>query len=187
MKQIIRPMSILGLICIVCAGLLGVVESVTREPIHLQEEATATAGMKKVFADAASFEEVAVEKGTTVNDVEIGSVSEAIDASGETIGYVVEVLPSGFGGTVDTMVGVDLDNAVTGISILSLSESPGLGARVKEAWFQDQFVGKTSPIMVTKDGGTIESITSATITSRAVSTGVTAACDWAANYAGGAN
>ena len=54
MKQIIRPMAILGIICIVCGGLLGIVESVTREPIRIQEEATATAGKQKVFGDAAS-------------------------------------------------------------------------------------------------------------------------------------
>lgn len=187
MKQIMRPMIILGIICIVCAGLLGVVESITREPIAVQEDATATAGMKKVFSDAASFEEVDIEEGLAVDDIGISSVSEALDASGETLGYVVEVLPSGFGGTVDTMVGVDLEGKVTGISILSLSESPGLGARAKEDWFQEQFVGQTAPVKVTKDGGSIESITSATITSRAVSKGVTAACDWAADYAGGAN
>lgn len=187
MKQIMRPMVILGVICIVCAGLLGIVESITREPIAVQEEATATAGMQKVFADAASFEAVEIEEGLAVNDIAISSVSAAIDASGKTIGYVVEVLPSGFGGTVDTMVGVDLEGKVTGISILSLSESPGLGARAKEDWFQEQFVGQTSPVKVTKDGGSIESITSATITSRAVSNGVTAACDWAADNAGGAN
>ena len=54
------------------------------------------------------------------------SANLAVDASGEIIGYVVEVLPSGFGGTIDLMVGVDTEGVVTGISILSLSESPGL-------------------------------------------------------------
>lgn len=187
MKQIIKPMVILGIICIVCAALLGVVESITREPIAVQEEATANAGMKKVFADAASFEAVDVEEGLTVDDVEVKSVYTALDASGEAIGYVVEVLPSGFGGTIDTMVGVDLENKITGISILSLSESPGLGARAKEDWFQEQFVGQTAPVTVTKDGGTIEAITSSTITSRAVSKGVAAACGWVEENAGGAN
>lgn len=52
MKQIIRPMVVLGAICIVCGGLLGVVESVTREPIAIQEEKTSTEGKKKVFPDA---------------------------------------------------------------------------------------------------------------------------------------
>lgn len=187
MKQIIRPMAILGIICIVCAGLLGVVESVTREPIRIQSEATATAGMKKVAPDAASFEDIEVAADETSSDISVKSANVALDASGETIGYVVEVLPSGFGGAIDLMVGVDTEGVVTGISILSLSESPGLGANAKEAWFQDQFVGQTSPVAVTKDGGTIEAITSSTITSRAVANGVTAAIDWAVDYAGGAN
>ena len=99
----------------------------------------------------------------------------------------MEVLPSGFGGTIDLMVGVDNEGVVTGISVLSLSESPGLGANAKEEWFQEQFVGVTAPVAVTKDGGQIEAITSSTITSRAVSDGVTAAINWAAENAGGAN
>ena len=187
MKQIVRPMAILGVICIVCGGLLGVVESVTREPIRVQAEATATAGMKKVAPEAASFEAIEVPAGEVSEDIAVASANKALDASGNVIGYVVEVLPSGFGGTIDLMVGVDTEGAVTGISILSLAESPGLGARCTEDWFVAQFVGQTSPVAVTKDGGSIESITSATITSRAIANGVTAACDWATAYAGGAN
>ena len=187
MKQIIRPMVILGVICIVCSGLLGVVESVTREPIRVQEEKTATAGKKKVFADAAEFEEIEVAADENVDGLAVKSANYAIDGSGEKIGYVVEVLPSGFGGTIDLMVGVDNEGVVTGISVLSLAESPGLGANAKEEWFQDRFVGVTAPVAVTKDGGQIEALTSSTITSRAVCSGVTAAINWAVDFAGGAN
>lgn len=187
MKQIVKPMVILGIICLVCGGLLGVVESVTREPIRVQKEATATAGMKKVSPDADSFEEIEVAEGEVCNDIAIASANKALDASGEVIGYVVEALPSGFGGTIDLMVGMDTEGVVTGISILSLAESPGLGANAKEEWFQERFIGVTAPVAVTKDGGQIESITSSTITSRAVSNGVTAALNWAAENAGGAN
>lgn len=186
MKQIVRPMAILGVICIVCGGLLGVVESVTREPIRVQAEATATAGMKKVAPEAASFEAIEVPAGEVSEDIAVASANKALDASGNVIGYVVEVLPSGFGGTIDLMVGVDAEGVVTGISILSLAESPGLGANAKEEWFQERFVGVTAPVAVTKDGGQIEAITSSTITSRAVASGVNAAINWAANN-GGAN
>ena len=187
MKQIIKPMAILGIICIVCSGLLGVVESVTREPIRVQAEATATAGMKKDAPEAASFEAIEIAADENYDVIGVKTANEALDASGDTIGYVVEVLPSGFGGTIDLMVGVDNEGVVTGISVLSLSESPGLGANAKEEWFQEQFVGVTAPVAVTKDGGQIEAITSSTITSRAVSDGVTAAINWAAENAGGAN
>ena len=186
MKQIVRPMAILGVICIVCGGLLGVVESVTREPIRVQAEATATAGMKKVAPEAASFEAIEVPAGEVSEDIAVASANKALDASGNVIGYVVEVLPSGFGGTIDLMVGVDTEGVVTGISVLSLAESPGLGANAKEDWFQERFVGVTAPVAVTKDGGQIESITSSTITSRAVAGGVNAAINWAVNN-GGAN
>ena len=187
MKQIVRPMVILGLICIVCAGLLGVVESVTREPIRVQAEKTATEGMKKVAPDADSFEAIDIDADANYEGTAVASANLAVDASGEIIGYVVEVLPSGFGGTIDLMVGVDTEGVVTGISILSLSESPGLGARAKEDWFQEQFIGMTAPVTVQKDGGQVQAITSSTITSRAVSLGVTAACGWAAENVGGAN
>ena len=181
MKQIIKPMAILGIICIVCSGLLGVVESVTREPIRVQAEATATAGMKKVAPEAASFEAIEIAADENYDGIGVKTANVALD------GYVVEVLPSGVGGTIDLMVGVDNEGVVTGISVLSLSESPGLGANAKEEWFQEQFVGVTAPVAVTKDGGQIEAITSSTITSRAVSDGVTAAINWAAENAGGAN
>ena len=74
MKQITKPMIILGVICIVCAGLLGIVESVTREPIRIQNEATANAGMQKVAPDAASFEAVELEEGENVDGIEFSKL-----------------------------------------------------------------------------------------------------------------
>ena len=95
-------------------------------------------------------------------------------------GYAVEVTPSGFDGTITMMVGIDLDGKVLGISIISQSETAGLGAvsAAKNAAgraFRNQFVGVSGEVQVTKDGGTIDAITSATVTSRAVCAGVTAA------------
>ena len=95
-------------------------------------------------------------------------------------GYAVEVTPSGFDNTITMMVGVDNDSNVTGISIISHTETAGLGAvaaattAAGEA-FRAQFVGLNGTVGVTKDGGQVEAITSATITSRAVCDGVNAA------------
>ena len=95
-------------------------------------------------------------------------------------GYAVEVTPSGFDNTITMMVGVDNDSNVTGISIISHTETAGLGAVAAAATsageaFRAQFVGLNGTIGVTKDGGQVEAITSATITSRAVCDGVNAA------------
>ena len=101
-------------------------------------------------------------------------------------GYAVEVTPSGFDNTITMMVGVDNAGAVTGISIIDHSETAGLGAvaaattAAGEA-FRSQFKGLTGSVSVTKDGGQVDAITSATITSRAVCAGINAALDVVAN------
>ena len=95
-------------------------------------------------------------------------------------GYALEVGPGGFDNTITMMVGVDPEGNVLGISIVSHTETAGLGAvaaantSAGEA-FRGQFVGTSGSVSVTKDGGTLDAITGATITSRAVCAGVNAA------------
>ena len=100
---------------------------------------------------------------------------------GSETGYAVEVTPAGFDNTITMMVGIDLEGKVLGISIISHTETAGLGAvaaaktSAGEA-FRGQFAGLTEAA-VTKDGGQVDAITGATITSRAVCDGVNAALD----------
>ena len=101
-------------------------------------------------------------------------------------GYAFEVTPGGFDNTITMMVGVDNDGKVLGISIVSHTETAGLGAvaaantSAGEA-FRGEFVGASGSVSVSKDGGEVEAITGATITSRAVCSGVNAALACAAN------
>ena len=95
-------------------------------------------------------------------------------------GYAVEVTPIGFDNTITMMVGIDKAGQVLGISILSHTETAGLGAVAAAAnsageTFRGQFVGMSGTLAVTKDGGAVDSITGATITSRAICTGINAA------------
>ena len=97
-------------------------------------------------------------------------------------GYAVEVAPSGFGGAITMMVGVDFEGKVLGISVISHPETAGLGAVAdadtpKGIAFREQFVGTSGSVSVTKDGGTLDAITGATITSRAICAGGNAALD----------
>ena len=96
------------------------------------------------------------------------------------MGYAMEVRPVGFDGEIVMMVGVDFEGKVLGISVVSHTETAGLGAVAAaktEAGnsFRGQFVGADAQCLVTKDGGGIDAITGATITSRAVCVGVSAA------------
>ena len=113
---------------------------------------------------------------------ETGLVSKVY--AGEA-GYAFEVTPGGFDNTITMMVGVDQAGNVLGIDIIKHTETAGLGA-VADAetpagqGFRAQFVGSNGSVSVTKDGGALDAITGATITSRAVCAGVNAALACAA-------
>ena len=101
-------------------------------------------------------------------------------------GYAVEVTPGGFDNTITMMVGVDAEGKVLGISIIKHTETAGLGAVAAAGTpagesFRGQFVGASGAVSVTKDGGTMDAITGATITSRAICVGVNAALECVAN------
>lgn len=186
MKEIGKPALVLLIITAVAAMLLGIVSETTKEAIAAQSAKTEAEAMAAVMPDeGVEFEAILdVANGDTIE----GTIKKVAKATkgGETIGYVLTTAPSGFGGEVSTMVGVDMNGVVTGLRVLSHAETPGLGALATSPDFYEQFAGAESPIQVTKDGGEIVPITSATITSRAVSSGADEAVQWV-NANGGAN
>ena len=103
--------------------------------------------------------------------------------NGEEIGYCVQVEPKGFGGNLTMIVGINADGTVAGAKVTSHAETPGLGAKSQADpnWIT-QFAGQTADgqLKVAKDGGTINAITGATITSRAVTDGVNTAAAYVA-------
>lgn len=162
----VRLTATLFAICAVCALLLGAVDAGTRDRIEQVKADKKNAAMSAVLP-ADSYEQVAY----TGTDTTIREAYKAGDA-----GYVLQVAPSGsFGGGLVIMVGVNSDMTVSGVEIVESSETSGLGANAKKPVFRDQFTGKSGEVKVTKDGGDIDALTGATITSRAVSAGVTSA------------
>ena len=153
------------LIAAVVAGLLGLVNHITADKIAAINEEKTAASMQEVLP-ADSYNEIAY----TGSDPTVVKVYEAVGA-----GYVVEVAPSGFGGTIDMVVGVGADGTVTGVAIINMSETSGLGANASKESFRSQYVGKSGELAVSKDGGEIDALTGATITSRAVTRGVNSA------------
>lgn len=102
-------------------------------------------------------------------------------------GYAVQVAPVGFNGAITMMVGVDNEGNVLGISVISQAETAGLGAvcadkTSKGETFRNQFIGMSGTLAVTNDGGEVDAIASATITSRAVTVGVNAALACVADF-----
>ena len=149
--------------------------------------AVALAGVNMITAPAiaelnakntqAAIETVLPGGGEEVTDFPAVDLVSKVYAS-ET-GYAVQVTPSGFDNTITMMVGVDKAGNVLGIDVISHTETAGLGA-VADAGtpagiaFREQFIGASGSVSVTKDGGQMDAITGATITSRAICVGVNA-------------
>ena len=91
------------------------------------------------------------------------------------LGYCVEIASAGFGGEVSLMIGYDETGAILGVQVVAHSETPGLGAKIEEKSHLSQYNGKSGAFAVKKDGGEIDAISGATISSRAVANGVTQA------------
>lgn len=177
-----RLIVVLGLITFVCALLLGVVNQVTAPAIAQNEINTRNNAMAQLIAGA-EFEDM----NTTVpapdkNTPEISGVYKAT-VDGQEAGYCVEVKPKGFGGTITMIVGINVDGTVAGVQVTGASETPGLGAKAQsdKEWIA-QYQGQPADgsLAVTKDGGSINAITGATITSRAVTLGVNTVANYVA-------
>jgi len=91
--------------------------------------------------------------------------------NGEMVGYAINsYTPDGFSGNISLIAGFKPDGTITGISVLEHKETPGLGTKMTETEFSGQFVGKNPEefiLKVKKDGGQVDAITAATISSRA--------------------
>ena len=135
----LKEAGILFAITLIAGLILGFVYELTKEPIRIQEEKAVQEACAQVFESAAQFaelpyeasEEMALELAET--GVEIGTVFQAFGADGSLLGYVVQSTSTeGYGGDIVLYLGVTLDGTLNGISLLEISETPGLGMRAQE-------------------------------------------------------
>lgn len=175
------------LITLVAGFALGLVNEITKEPIAQQEAKAKAEACKAVFADADDFAAIqdlsgaasALESAGLTGKADVNEAYEA-KKGGETVGYVITVTDhEGYGGDIQFSVGVSTDDTLTGISILSIGETAGLGMKAKNADFQAQFVGlpATGNLEYTKTGeeGKIDALSGATVTTNAMTNGTNAA------------
>lgn len=199
MKNIIKDACILFAITLVAGILLGLVYNVTKDPIAQQNEKAKQKAYQEVIADADKFEALdgsyASDKvaetakavlSASATDFSKDDVSEVVAGikNGKIIGFVVTVVAhNGYGGDIKFSVGLSTDGTYLGTSILTISETAGLGMRAKQdPSFLAQFNGtKTSEYKVVTDGtgsssdSSIDAIGGSTVTSKAITKGVNAA------------
>lgn len=186
MKNMFKDAAILFAITLISGLLLGLVYQVTAQPRQEQQERKIREACQAVFAQAEQFEDIDYAVSETLagqlakNGVRIGTVYQAMDAAGSPLGYVIETTSGeGYGGNITLYAGITNDGILNGVSILSISETPGLGMRAGEV-LVPQFEQKTAgEFTYTKTGSQsdseIDAISGATITTKAVTNAVNGA------------
>jgi len=178
MKHIIKPALSLFLITTVCVVLLDFVYSKTQGPIESQREKTRQATMKEILKDADEFTEVD-------SVVLTGNMKSVYNGrrNGNSIGYIVELGPQGYSGEIRMMVGISSNNnKIAGMRVLRQTETPGLGTLAVKENFYKKYDGKElehlSVVRMSPSENEIEAITSATITTVAITNAVNEAVRW---------
>ncbi len=173
-------------ICVVSGSILGLVYNATKDPIAAAETAKKTEAIKNVLPEFNELKETMVK--SAMEDAEIPFYL-AYDANNNFIGAAVETFTNkGFSGNISLMVGILANGTINNISVLQHAETPGLGSKMSESSFKDQFNNKNTTSFnfnVKKDGGDVDAITAATISSRAFCDAVNRALSTFENNKGG--
>lgn len=157
MKEMARYGFVLAFICVIAAGLLAGVNLLTRPKILAQAQAEEQAALKEVMPSAAKFIEVK-------SDVD-GEILyyKALDSQDKLIGFAFKASGKGYSSTIETLAGIFLDEKISAIKVISANETPGLGSKITEDKFTDQFTNQQA-----QDLSGVQVIAGATISSRAV-------------------
>ena len=182
--EIIKVGVILFVITAVLAGLLAFVNAKTAPLIEQNSLIAEQEAMKTVMPDAISFDEVEITDDLTSlaaeSSGEISKAFIALDGNSQKIGACVITVTTGYDVGIQTVTGVSADLVVTGVDIISMNETPGLGANADKPEFRKEYEGKTAGITVVKTppyDNSIQAIAGATKTSNGVTKGVNIALD----------
>lgn len=178
MKETLKLIFTLSLICLIAGAMLAGINNVTKKPIEQAKAAKKQAAIKAVLPpcdNAPDQNTCAVTNNGTVWTFYVAR------NKGEFCGAAVEAVSNkGYGGNIALMLGIKANGHTQGIAILQQTETPGLGANIEGDKFQSNFKNKdlkNTKWQVKKDGGDVDQITAATISSRAVTGAIKAAIE----------
>lgn len=164
MKNLLKMSILLLIVCAISGGSLGIVYKQTKPKIDKQTNQKKLDALQEVMPDATKFDEVVIDKKWIAYK------------NTEIVGWALKTVAFGYGGPIQIIFGVDKNKKITRIKIIEQNETPGLGAKITEKKFTNQFEGKTKKDAVLKKddniNGKIDAITAATISSRAVTNAI---------------
>jgi electron transport complex protein RnfG len=179
MRSTVRLIAALTFTCAISALALAVINGLTEEPIAEQKRLAIMRAVQEVLP---SFDNDPAEETVTITlqEDEVGARDTVTvylgTLKGQITGVAFQTFGEGYGGLIFIMVGIDLEGRISGLKILEHQETPGLGAKIEEPAFRDQFKGKSlddsklvnGNLAVKKDGGDLDALTGATISPRGV-------------------
>jgi electron transport complex protein RnfG len=181
MRDIVKLGLVLLLITTVAATVLAYSNEVTKDMIAKVEAKANDEARKEILPQADSFKAISEEKMNIIKGENERILDIYAGYSNDTlIGYTIKTknIEPGYGGDIEIMVGISLDGKVTGIKVVNHKETPGLGAIAATKEYQKQYENKdvSKELIVVKsepvNDNEIQAITGATITSKAVTSGV---------------
>lgn len=176
---IIKNTLILFAITAVAGLLLSVVNSLTKEPIAAQEIIQRNNAFQAVLPDA-TFEELKVDIGEEYDKIQ--GIFVAKDSAGNSAGYAFILANKGYGGTITLVAGINKEGKISGMDVVSHSETPGLGAVADTDKFKERLKGKAaetlSVVKGNNEGQNVDALSGATITSVAVVDAINQAIDF---------
>lgn len=154
---------VLGLIAAISAGLLGGVNNFTSKVIAENTKKIVNAARIEVLPEASDFKEDEAKEAEGIQYI------PGYNDAGEVVGYVASVTEAGYGGDINFVVGIDKEAKITGLNVVTSSETPGLGAKINEKEWQEHWIGKDSTYEFNKS---VDAFAGATISPNAVYKGV---------------
>ncbi len=184
-KAILVPTIALFVICLVSTALLGLANSVTAPKIEQLAIQTEIKSRSEVLETAETFEE---KSDNGINYV------AGLDKDGNEVGMVFTTTAKSYGGEIIVMTGIDMEGKITGVKLLHITDTPGLGMNADKPEFRDKFLNMSDKITIVKNSANaanneIDALSGATISSNAVAEAVNKALDSFAKVTGkeGAN
>ncbi len=176
-NEIVKLGIILLIITAIAATLLGFVNQITSPVIEEQIIEANNIARKSIMTEADSFELIDEDFGPSILEV-----YKALKGN-DVIGFTIKTSPKGYGGDIEVTTGITKDGKISGVSLGTMNETPGLGAKAKDAEYINQYTDKPvdNHIAVIKNGTPSENeiiaISGATITSVAVTEGINSSVD----------
>ncbi len=179
MRSTVRLIAALTITCLVSALALAAINSLTETPILEQKRLANLRAIQEVLPDfdndpVESTRQIILEEDEAGAEKELTVYLGMVDQN--ITGVAFAVYGEGYGGLIHIMVGINLQGEISGVKVLEHLETPGLGAKIEESSFSDQFKGKSlensqlvnGTLAVKKDGGDLDALTGATISPRGV-------------------